>query len=587
MKTPADNSYLNRYDAVRAVLLAMIFAAVYHSFAVAYEQLPGFTDQNNVLFGADQLDARDGWVEHHKGIHPLVLLVVVPTCRVFSAIAGSYDAGLHLFAAMTGGLAVGLFYCASRLLSRSVWTATAVTSVYGLSMSQLVFGGLADTYVLAAASSLPSIILMLVCLRDNEHHPMWWIAACTLSFAVTLTMFFNSLVCLAIVLCRLVSPRQALVRLLQIQAVVLSLCVVLSFAQKALYPDAQLFFVPSTYEHELEYTSQTPPSEIPTELVRNFLFHSVLGTQPSVQRFIPETELKLVYCGVPLNTSGAYLGLAGLWLVLWTYGTCRSLVATATWPVTASLGLALTANLVLHSFYNTREIFLCSPHFTFLVLLLPLSHRIGRLPLVNIGWTLLAGFVALSNPRTIDEMLLRYGPGFESIAAAEVPLIPDNARWQYWRGTRAPGADWDRIGFDAQDWEEGRLGIGYGDGDDRTSLDDMRGRYTTVFVRRVFNIDSAAAFTRCWMDINFDDGFVASLNGVEFARWNAPSPPEFDSTATREREAARSYRFFLPDQYLVRGENVLAITVLNHDPDSSDLSLQVKLRGHRVRSPIR
>ena len=69
-------------------------------------------------------------------------------------------------------------------------------------------------------------------------------------------------------------------------------------------------------------------------------------------------------------------------------------------------------------------------------------------------------------------------------AAADHPdsfLIGRHAEWKYFAEPKAPPADWKQPSFDDDAWRSGEAGIGYGDGDDRTVLDDMRGRYQSVF----------------------------------------------------------------------------------------------------------
>ncbi len=67
-----------------------------------------------------------------------------------------------------------------------------------------------------------------------------------------------------------------------------------------------------------------------------------------------------------------------------------------------------------------------------------------------------------------------------------VTLVPADAQWRFFRGTEAPSAalDWADEGSDDADWERGRAGFGYGD--DTTVLDDMRGEYTSVYIRHEF-----------------------------------------------------------------------------------------------------
>ncbi|WP_410959589.1 hypothetical protein, partial [Salmonella sp. SAL4432] len=82
--------------------------------------------------------------------------------------------------------------------------------------------------------------------------------------------------------------------------------------------------------------------------------------------------------------------------------------------------------------------------------------------------------------------------------------------------------------------------------------------------------------------MQYEDGFVAYLNGKRVAASNAPALPNFDSHATAERDDAAAFAPqpfnltpFLGD--LVAGTNVLAIHALNVDDVSPDLVARPKL----------
>lgn len=157
--------------------------------------------------------------------------------------------------------------------------------------------------------------------------------------------------------------------------------------------------------------------------------------------------------------------------------------------------------------------------------------------------------------------------------------------WQYFKGTREPPPAWNQLGFvPTADWLGGPTGIGYGDGDDVTVLDDMLGSYASVFCRREFELGSAVSALR--LRIDYDDGFAAFINGVEVARSTSLAAPttalSWDMLARSGREAGVSEVYELPTSSLVSGTNVLAIQVHNTTLDSSDLSLIPELLADYV-----
>lgn len=160
------------------------------------------------------------------------------------------------------------------------------------------------------------------------------------------------------------------------------------------------------------------------------------------------------------------------------------------------------------------------------------------------------------------------------------PLIPRNAQWRYFKGTEDPSEDivWTTAEFDDQLWEEDTAGFGYGDDDDETVLDDMRGEYLTVYLRRRFNLDAPEdiASYRLWM--NYDDAFVCYLNGQEIARGNlnaAIEIPHFDDSSGFSHEAGNPETVDLAPftDIALAGDNVLAVIGLNARITSSDFSL--------------
>lgn len=195
--------------------------------------------------------------------------------------------------------------------------------------------------------------------------------------------------------------------------------------------------------------------------------------------------------------------------------------------------------------------------------------------------------------RTELDDILRFLPARHAFLDANIPrvleledrsgggtlLISPGDEWSFWRGRSDPsGGDlsWTLPEFDDSRWERGPSGFGYGDGDDETVLLDMRNDYGTVFIRKLFPIADVDAVRSLALIVDFDDGFVAWLNGVEIARRNFDRPvPRAVDIATRDREAGQPERFAIPNfaELLVPGTNALALVGLNGTLDSSDLSL--------------
>ena len=164
--------------------------------------------------------------------------------------------------------------------------------------------------------------------------------------------------------------------------------------------------------------------------------------------------------------------------------------------------------------------------------------------------------------------------------------------WKYFKGARepSPGAEgepttaWAAIGFNDGAWNRGVTGIGYGDEDDATVLDDMRGNYLSVYLRRRFIINDPAQVEDLILEISYDDGYVAYFNGVEIARSanmnNRGYPPAHNRNANGTHEVTQGAEYIGLKRFrniAQSGENVLAIQGHNSSLNSSDLSILPRL----------
>lgn len=155
-------------------------------------------------------------------------------------------------------------------------------------------------------------------------------------------------------------------------------------------------------------------------------------------------------------------------------------------------------------------------------------------------------------------------------------LVPRGAEWRYHKGlTEAAGqaVAWRFPEFDDSGWLAGTGPIGYG-GSVGTELADMRGTYTSVFLRRTFRIQEPLLVEQLDLDVEYGGGFVAWINGQEVARVNVPGEPRaflpHDAVAASGRAARWGrglYGAEIPE--LNAGVNVLAVQVFNRSLEDS------------------
>ena len=201
------------------------------------------------------------------------------------------------------------------------------------------------------------------------------------------------------------------------------------------------------------------------------------------------------------------------------------------------------------------------------------------------------------------------------VVDTETAVVDTGATWHYFKGTAEPTpglggeatTDWtDPLFVPGAGWLAGPTGIGYGDGDDATVLGDMQRvpdpvdpinnppvvpGYSSVYLRHQFTVDPSL-YDAMVLEVDYDDGFVAYLNGTPIAsRGTNPNaadirengiPPTYDYTSS-SHEAGNPIRIDLtPWAGLLAAapaNNTLAIQVHNQSFTSSDLTMIPRVLG--------
>ncbi len=193
-----------------------------------------------------------------------------------------------------------------------------------------------------------------------------------------------------------------------------------------------------------------------------------------------------------------------------------------------------------------------------------------------------------------------------------VPLVTHGEVWHYRKGTSAPQGDWKTASDAALDgsWLTGPGWIGYGDGtgsnEAGTTLTDMRqvtggsAGYRTFYMRRTFTVPAGAAATdEVVLEADFDDGFVAWIDGTEVDRLNvpgAPAEPAWNTTgAVSNRECSFGDGTAQPVRTTVLGTvgaafppgtYTLSAMLVNTNLTSSDAVLKLNLFTRAPVAPL-
>jgi hypothetical protein len=160
----------------------------------------------------------------------------------------------------------------------------------------------------------------------------------------------------------------------------------------------------------------------------------------------------------------------------------------------------------------------------------------------------------------------------------ESPVLPEHT-FDYLVPTSATSANWMKPTFATTGWSKGKAGFGFGDGDDATQVPTSS---MAVYIRKTFTIPAGFGYKDVALHVDYDDGFVAYLNGVEIGRKWISDTPTWNSASSSTHEATM-YSGGKPEKIdldtalvrslLVAGTNTFAIEVHNYIPSSTDMSL--------------
>ncbi|KKL90010.1 hypothetical protein LCGC14_1908970 [marine sediment metagenome] len=207
-------------------------------------------------------------------------------------------------------------------------------------------------------------------------------------------------------------------------------------------------------------------------------------------------------------------------------------------------------------------------------------------PFDETGWTVgPSGFGYDSEVITIpgDTVVL-----VDSDAPAKAFIPLNDSLGTTWRGGNEP--------FDDSGWLAGTNAVGYDVGtgyDAWIGLDveaAMKGVNKTAYIRYAFDITDPSEWVSLTLEMRYDDGFVAFINGQEVKRMRSPGTPTWDSGATSSTEAGAtffSYDISAHLGVLVAGTNVLALHGMNSTASNSDFLIQPRLSGQTGTSAYR
>jgi hypothetical protein len=159
------------------------------------------------------------------------------------------------------------------------------------------------------------------------------------------------------------------------------------------------------------------------------------------------------------------------------------------------------------------------------------------------------------------------------------------------------GTTWRDISYSDTSWTGGIGGVGYERGTGYESLIDMNvgssmyNKNTTCYIRIPFTLDACDVCNVFSLTLNmtYDDGFIAYLNGTQVASRNAPASPAWNSAATsnKTKKTFESENLSISEDFniiaykssLKTGTNILAIQGLDYSKTGTEFLIRAELAG--------
>ena len=187
-------------------------------------------------------------------------------------------------------------------------------------------------------------------------------------------------------------------------------------------------------------------------------------------------------------------------------------------------------------------------------------------------------------------------PGYEFVQWEEITTgeetttwINKGALWKYLDDGSDQGTAWYSNFFDDSLWKEGAAKLGYGDNDETTVVSygpDSQNKYITTYFRKSFNVANPDSYLNLTLYLLRDDGAVVYLNGHKAVRSNMPGTTiNYDTFAAEfvsGDDEKTFYPFVIDSQYLIEGENIIAVEIHQQNLTSSDISFDLNFAGTGV-----
>ncbi len=197
-----------------------------------------------------------------------------------------------------------------------------------------------------------------------------------------------------------------------------------------------------------------------------------------------------------------------------------------------------------------------------------------------------------SDPRAIGGAVKAGALTYVATTSSDT-LIPAVTSWRYKDNGSDQGTAWrqpEGVGaglFDSSAWASGNAELGYGDGDETTTVNGgpSGSRLATTYFRKTFTATNLSTITALNVSMKYDDQVWVYINGTLAFKTDASMPDNpaytFYTVAGTPNESAY-FDFAVNPAMLVNGTNTIAAEVHQSSGGSSDISFIMSLIATRT-----
>ena len=166
---------------------------------------------------------------------------------------------------------------------------------------------------------------------------------------------------------------------------------------------------------------------------------------------------------------------------------------------------------------------------------------------------------------------------------AQTTLISYGSSWKYLDNGTNQGSSWTPIAFNDASWASGNGELGYGDGDETTTVGyggNSSNKYITTYFRKTITIANPSIYSNFTFTVMRDDGYVVYVNGTEVGRDNMGAGTIISSTLAASAIEDGTVSFNVATSAFAAGSNTIAVEIHQAAITSTDISFDLQLVGN-------